>query len=78
MQTPDLPTEAKEEMQLRTITKWCNKHIGVEQRINNLEEDFWDGTKFSALVETLLQKGNFILGIFLSLKRRLMTIYMLH
>ena len=45
-------------MQLRTITMWCNKYLGVGQRIKNLEEEFWDGTKFNALVETLLEKGN--------------------
>ena len=58
---PDLTTEAEEEMQLHTITMWCNKHLSEGQRIENLEEEFWDGTKLSALVESLLLKGNLFL-----------------
>ena len=43
-------------MQLRTLTMWCNKHLDKEQHIENLEEEFWDGSKMGTLVETLLKK----------------------
>ncbi|XP_072013473.1 uncharacterized protein [Amphiura filiformis] len=48
----------KEDILIRTFTKWANTHLkSVNEEVDNLEEDFWDGPKLTALIEVLVQKG---------------------
>ncbi|XP_072017279.1 filamin-A-like [Amphiura filiformis] len=48
----------KEDILIRTFTKWANTHLkSVNEEVDNLEEDFWDGSKLTALIEVLVQKG---------------------
>ncbi|XP_072023889.1 uncharacterized protein [Amphiura filiformis] len=48
----------KEDILIQTFTKWANTQLkNVNEEMDNLEEDFWDGSKLTALIEVLLQKG---------------------
>ncbi|XP_072023890.1 dystrophin-like isoform X1 [Amphiura filiformis] len=48
----------KEDILIQTFTKWANTQLNdANEQIDNLEEDFWNGPKLTALIEVLLQKG---------------------